>query len=212
MPEKPKSSSTPQLHRAYQSKNVDELAEYYDEWAEGYESNMHNVGYIHPAMVSSMIGRHVEIGVGAVLDAGAGTGILGDILAALGQDDIVGIDASRKMLDVAATRGRYARLEQMILGKALTFDNDEFTAVVSAGVFTDGHAPLDGFDELVRVTKPGGKLVFSVARGYLEGPFDEKSASLERAGMWKRIDKTRVYNSTPLGDELLSQVYVYEAV
>jgi len=30
----------------------------------------------------------------------------------------------------------------------------------SAGVFTDGHAPMDGFDELIRVTRPGGRRDF----------------------------------------------------
>ena len=32
--------------------------------------------------------------------------------------------------------------------------DDRFAAVIAAGVFTDGHAPLDGLDELVRVTRP----------------------------------------------------------
>lgn len=205
------SDDTRQLHRAYQSKTVKELATYYDEWAPDYESHMRNVGYMHPAMISAMVGRHLSIGSGTVLDAGAGTGILGEILAALGHTDLVGIDASQKMLERAAEHGRYNTLKRMFLGRELDFENDRFDAVVSAGVFTDGHAPLDGFDELVRVTRPGGKLVFSVARGYLEGEFDEKSASLESAGAWKQIDSTRVYNSTPVGDELLARVYVCEA-
>lgn len=205
------SDDTRQLHRAYKSKNVEELAAYYDEWAPDYETHMRNVGYMHPAMISGMFGRHVPIGAGTVLDAGAGTGIIGEILSALGQTDLVGIDASKKMLERAAEHGRYNTLKRMFLGRELDFEDDRFAAVVSAGVFTDGHAPLDGFDELVRVTKPGGKLVFSIARSYLEGPFDEKSASLESAGAWKQIDRTDVYNSTPVGDELLARVYVCEA-
>ncbi len=52
--------------------------------------------------------------------------------------------------------------------------------------------------------------MFSVARGYLEGPFDEKHRALEDAGAWKRVDSTKPYNSAPLGDELLSRVFVYE--
>jgi hypothetical protein len=62
------------------------------------------------------------------------------------------------------------------------------------------------------VTRPGGRLVFSVARGYLEGPFDEKRRELENAGAWKPVDSTRIYNSAPLGDELLSRVFVYETL
>lgn len=202
---------TRQLHRAYQSKNVGELAEYYDQWSKDYESHMSNIGYMHPAMVSSMVGRHVAIGAGPILDAGAGTGIIAEILTALGQQEIVGLDASEGMLALAAKKGRYAELHRMFLGEALEFPDDRFEAVVSAGVFTDGHAPLDGFDELLRVTRPGGRLVFSVARGYLEGPFDAKGAALEASGAWKAVDSTEVYNSAPLGDELLSRVFVYEA-
>jgi len=202
---------TRQLHRAYTSKSVEELADYYDEWSADYETHMRNVGYMHPAMVASMVGRHVAIGTGPVLDAGAGTGIIGEVLTALGQDAIVGLDASEGMLALAARKGLYDELHQMFLGRGLDFEDDRFAAVTSAGVFTDGHAPLDGLDELVRVTRPGGRLVFSVARGYLDGPFDEKRAALESQGTWKAVDSSEVYNSAPLGDELLSRVYVYEA-
>jgi SAM-dependent methyltransferase len=201
---------TRQLHRAYRSKNVGELAEFYDQWSQDYEQHMCNVGYMHPAMVSSMVGRHVDIGVGPILDAGAGTGIIGEILTAMGQDEIVGLDASEGMLELAAKKGFYSELHRMFLGERLDFADDRFEAVVSAGVFTDGHAPLDGLDELLRVTRPGGRLVFSVARGYLDGPFDDKRGALEADGAWKPVDRTEVYNSAPLGDELFSRVFVYE--
>jgi predicted TPR repeat methyltransferase len=215
MTNKPKDSppeDTAQLHRAYQSKNVGELAEYYDEWSKDYEEHMRNIGYMHPAMVASMVGRHVDIGAGPVLDAGAGTGIIGEILTALGQSPIVALDASQGMLALAGKKGLYAELHHMFLGEALGFADDHFAAVTSAGVFTDGHAPMDGFDELIRVTRPGGRLVFSVARSYLEGPFDDKSRELENAAAWKQVDSTQIYNSAPLGDELLSRVFVYEVL
>jgi len=201
---------TAQLHRAYQSKSVEELAQYYDEWSKDYESHMRNIGYLHPAMVASMVGRHVDIGSGPVLDAGAGTGILGEVLTALGQTEVVGLDASEGMLGLAARKGCYAELHHMFLGKPLDFPDDRFAAVTASGVFTDGHAPLSGFDELIRITRPGRRLVFSVARGYLEGPFEEKSTALQEAGVWRAVDRSGIYNSAPLGDELLSRVYVYE--
>jgi predicted TPR repeat methyltransferase len=208
---RPPPEDTRQLHRAYRSKSVEELAQYYDEWSADYEEHMRNIGYMHPAMVASMVGRHVAIGAGPVLDAGAGTGIIGEILTALGQAPVVGLDASQGMLQLAGRKGLYAELHHMFLGQALDFPDDRFAAVTSAGVFTDGHAPLDGLDELLRVTRPGGRLVFSVARGYLEGPFDAKRAALEDRGAWRAVDATEVYNSAPLGDELPSRVFVYEA-
>ena len=117
------------------------------------------------------------------------------------------------MLSRAAEKGKYKALTHAFLGQPLDFADDAFAAVTSAGVFTQGHAPLSGFDELVRVTRPGGVLVFSVSRTYLEGPFEEKRAGLEKDGLWRVIDATERYNSTPQIEEtLISQVFAFQAL
>ena len=200
------------LHRAYTARTVAELRECYDQWAIDYETHMSNVGYAHPAMVAAMLARHHPPGDQPILDAGAGTGIMAELLTALGHTRLVGVDASARMLEVAAARGRYRELHQGVLGEALDFEDDQFAAVIATGVFTQGHAPLDAFDELIRVTRSGGLLVFSVARAYLEGGFEDKRATLEAAGKWRLVDTTGRYNSTPLGDEIPARVYVFAAI
>jgi hypothetical protein len=75
-----------------------------------------------------------------------------------------------------------------------------------------GHAPLSGFDEAIRITETGGMLVFSVARGYLEGPFQQKRNELESRGLWRFIDASEKYNSAPLAGTLISQVFVFKVV
>ena len=202
-------TSTNKLHRAYHAKNSQETADVYDDWANEYELHMKNVGYTHPAMVASMASRHVAPTKDRVLDAGAGTGVLGEILTALGYPNIVGLDASEGMLKIAELKNNYQELTHQFLGKALTFDDNSFALVVSSGVFTQGHAPLDGLDELIRVTRPGGHLVFSVARTYLDGPFEQKRQQLERDKLWRFVDASERYNSAPLEDTLISQVYVF---
>lgn len=202
-------TSTNKLHRAYHAKNSQETADVYDDWANEYEQHMKNVGYTHPAMVASMASRHVAPTKDRVLDAGAGTGVLGEILTALGYPNIVGLDASEGMLKIAELKNNYQELTHQFLGKALTFDDNSFALVVSSGVFTQGHAPLDGLDELIRVTRPGGHLVFSVARTYLDGPFEQKRQQLERDKLWRFVDASERYNSAPLEDTLISQVYVF---
>jgi len=94
----------------------------------------------------------------------------------------------------------------------LTFDDDAFALVVSSGVFTQGHAPLEGLDELVRVTRSGGHLVLSVARTYLDGPFEQKRQQLEQANLWRLVGHTERYNSAPLEDTLISQVFVFQVL
>jgi SAM-dependent methyltransferase len=204
--------NTRQLRKAYTSQSAEEIRDYYDDWAGDYEAHMGNVGYTHPAVVAAMLSRHVPPGEDALLDAGAGTGIMAEILTAMGYPNIVGIDNSPKMLALAANKKKYRDLRQMTLGEPLDFADDHFAAVSSAGVFTQGHAPLSGFDELIRVTRAGGHIVFSVSRTYLEGEFEEKGKALEAAGRWRFVDASERYNSTPLEGELPARVYAYQVV
>ncbi len=199
-----------QLHKAYEARTIVELSESYDQWAEEYETHMKNVGYAHPAMVTSMLSRHLPAGAQPILDAGAGTGIMGDLLTAMGYGEIMGFDASNEMMAAARAKNFYADLDQMILGRPLNYPDNHFAAVTASGVFTQGHAPLSGFDELVRVTRPGGLLVFSLGPVYLGEAFEEKSEALEVAGFWRFVEASKPYNSTPLGDALTCQVFAFQ--
>jgi predicted TPR repeat methyltransferase len=203
-------ASTDKLHLAYHSKSSQETARVYDDWADEYERHMKNAGYTHPAVVAAMAARHVAPTDERVLDAGAGTGVLGEILRALGFANLYGLDASEGMLEIAGLKDNYRELSQQFLGQPLTYDDDSFVLVTSSGVFTQGHAPLDGLDELIRITRPGGHLVFSVARTYLDGPFEQKRQQLQDAGLWRFVDASERYNSAPLEDRLISQVFVFQ--
>ncbi len=204
--------NTQNLREAYRSQSPDEIAQRYDHWAPEYETHMANVGYAHPAVTAAMLARHLAPGDEAILDAGAGTGLLGELLVALGYSHLVGIDASREMLARAKVKGHYRELQRMFIGEDLDFADDRFAATVSAGVFTEGHAPLSGLDDLLRVTRPGGYLVFSIARVYLEGAFDAKRRALEAQGRWRLVDASERYNSTPLEGEIPARVYVFQVI
>ncbi|MCP4379455.1 MAG: class I SAM-dependent methyltransferase [bacterium] len=198
-----------QLHRAYDARTVEELSESYDQWAGEYETHMKNVGYAHPAMVMSMLARHVRTDARPILDAGAGTGIMAELLSAMGYGEISGFDASTDMMAAARSKNIYTGLDQLFLGRALKYADNHFAVISASGVFTQGHAPLSGFDELLRVTRPGGLLVFSLGPVYLGEPFEEKSRDLEAAGLWHLVDASKPYNSTPLGNALPCQVFAY---
>ena len=90
------------------------------------------------------------------------------------------------MLEEARRKDLYKEFQQMTLGEELGFETDSFDAVISVGVFTTGHAPAHAFDELARITKPGGFIVFSLRVDlYEEDGFKEYQAGLEEAGKWK---------------------------
>jgi predicted TPR repeat methyltransferase len=204
---------TRQLHRIYASESAEETAAIYDGWAGDYEAHMAGAGYAHPAMVAAMLARHQPPGDAPLLDAGAGTGIMGELLAALGYAPIDGFDASTGMLARASERNIYRELRPGLLGAPLDYEDDTFAAAVASVVFTQGHAPLDGLDELVRAIRPGGHIVFSIARSYLGETFAAKARALEAAGKWRPVDASERYDSTPLGDDVLTaQVFAFAVV
>ena len=203
--------STYDTNTATSAESSQEIVEIYDGWAEDYERRILSNGYSTPAVAAGFFGRYVEPGDGPVLDAGAGTGIMGAILAPLGYEDLDGIDVSRNMLELARSKGAYGDLRQMELGRRLDFPDDAFAAVVSTGVFAAGHAPPESFDELIRVTKPGGHMIFSVRTDvYLDGGFKEKQEALEREGKWQLVEMTEPFAHLRFEDpELKVRVFAY---
>ncbi len=177
------------LQSAFGAKSSQESGELYDSWAEDYERNVASWGYTTPAVAAGLFGRYVKPENGTVLDAGAGTGITGEILALLGYEDIVGIDVAPKMLELARRKGAYRQLREMELGGRLDLPSDAFSAIVSTGVFTAGHAPPESFDELIRATRYGGYMIFSVRTDvYEEGASrrNKKPSKGRVGGNWWR--------------------------
>ena len=92
-------------------------------------------------------------------------------------------------MERAAGLGAYAELVRGVLGKSLPFPDGRFAAVMAAGVFTLGHAPAASLRELVRVTRPGGRLLFSVRDVvHDEQGFREEQAALEAGGQWRLLE------------------------
>ena len=161
-------------------------------------------------MAAGFVGRHVPP-AGSVLDAGAGTGLFGGILRVLGYEDLIGIDISERMLSMAHRKGTYKALHRMALGEPLGFGSDSFSAAVSVGVFTTNHAPPRALDELVRVVEPGGWVIFSVRDDvYRDEGFEEKQASLENAGSWRREEMSDAFRPFTAGSTShLTRLFVY---
>ena len=209
-----RSQSSYRLQSAYAAKDGQEAAELYDSWAEDYERRVSSWGYITPAVVAWFLGRYVTPEDGTVLDAGAGTGLMGLVLAPLGYRDLLGIDVSRDMLEYAREKGVYRDLRQMELGGRLDLPSDTFAVVVAAGVFAAGHAPPESFEDLIRVTKPGGYVIFSVRTDvYLEGGFKEKQEALQREGRWQLVETSEPFAHLRFEDpELKVQVFAYRVL
>jgi predicted TPR repeat methyltransferase len=209
-----RSQSSYRLQSAYAAKDGQEAAELYDSWAEDYERRVSSWGYITPAVAAWFLGRYVAPEDGTVLDAGAGTGLMGLVLAPLGYRDLIGIDVARDMLEYAREKGVYRDLRQMELGGRLDLPSEAFAAVVAAGVFAAGHAPPESFEDLIRVTKPGGYVIFSVRTDvYLEGGFKEKQEALQREERWQLVETSEPFAHLRFEDpDLKVQVFAYRVL
>jgi SAM-dependent methyltransferase len=198
----------------YSARDNLELADRYDQWAKAYDSELErDFGWLGPQRAAEIFAEHVPKD-GRVLDAGAGTGLVGAALATLGYRHLVAMDLSEAMLEEARKKGVYSEFHQMVMGETLDFPSNSFDAVVSVGVLTVGHAPAGSLDEMVRVTRAGGYLVFSLRPDVYEGgPFKEKLESLASTGKWRLIEVSDTFQPLPKGEpEVLHQVWVYQVL
>lgn len=195
----------------YESTSDQELEQRYDQWAADYDKDLaEEFAWNSPQHASDLFAKHVAKSA-KILDAGAGTGLVGECLAQAGYGDLVAMDLSQGMLDEAKGKNVYNGFHQMAMGGPLDLLTDEFDAVISVGVFTQGHAPASSFDELVRITKPGGLIVFSLRVDLYEtGGFKEFQCNLESSGKWELAEVTERFQPLPKGEpEVWHQIWGY---
>lgn len=186
----------------------------YDAWANHYEADLMAAGYRLPWIFATVACAFLPSATTPILDAGCGTGMQFEPLHLLGYRGITGIDMSQPMLDFAQGKGLYDQLIQATLGEALPFATDAFAATLCCGVITPGHAPAHALDELVRVTKRGGILIFSLRDDFGQLPdYPAHRDQLYQKGSLREIFKTEAFASLPIGEpKVRHRVHVCEVV
>ena len=195
----------------YASENNRQLQERYDEWAQDYDDNLESdFGYVMPRIASETFAQFVPKDA-RVLDAGAGTGLVGVELHRLGYMNIEAMDLSRGMLEEARSKEVYSGFHQMVMGERLGFDTGSYDAAIGVGVLTLGHAPAHSLDELARIVRPGGFVVFTLRPDvYEQNGFREKQRQLESDGTWELARVTEEFLGMPKGEpDVLFQVWIY---
>ena len=185
------------LDSVYAATSPEDIARKYSEWAETYDSEMAGLGYRHPTICLALLCRHLAAGSAPILDAGAGTGLIGEWLKIVGDPRAEALDISEGMLEVARRKGVYDKLHCAAMGEPLDLPSDHFAGAVCAGVFTVGHVGPEGLDELGRVVRPGGVLVLTVKNRTWEDGFGAHVADRQAEGAWQVIEETPSYVSMP---------------
>jgi SAM-dependent methyltransferase len=202
------------LKDAYREKSPDEARLLYDDWAASYERDNLFKGYRLPWMAAAFAARHLAEGAGPILDAGCGTGLVGEALSVLGFGPITGCDLSPEMMALARSRGAYAALDSQDLGQPMPYPDGHFAAFTCIGCYGPGHAPPRSLRELVRVTRSGGIGIFSLAEvGLAPQGFAPVILGLIDEGRWRLKAKSPAFRPYVVDEPgLVTLLHVYEII
>ena len=134
----------------------------FDGLAQQFEHHLvRELEYQVPEALAKLVRPELEAD-SRVIDLGCGTGLVGVALEGA-RAQIVGVDLSPRMLEIAARRGAYARLEQGELAEVLArMPAGSVHAVLAADVFIYVGDLAAVFAAVARVLAPRGLFAFSV--------------------------------------------------
>jgi len=206
----------PDLGAAYALKTPEDSRHLYRGWAETYDADFAaSMDYTYPATLAGVFAKHARPTDAPVLDVGAGTGLVGAGLAALGDWPVDGLDISPEMLGVAMGKGYYRAVHVADLSQPLHLPDAIYGGVVSAGTFTHGHVGPDAFDALLRVSRPGALFVIGInAAVYRAQGFDVKFAALAAGISEFRVIERRIYgdNAQATHEDDTAQIAIFRKV
>jgi len=168
----------------------------YDEWAPTYDATYSSWGVETAEKAAELLEKMRMKATKSqnnytVLDSGCGTGVNGEVLRSKGVVDwLSGVDISPASLDWIRRRktGVYnnlvvANLED-VATKPLPFAADTFDAIVCTGVLAYVQNYADVFTEWVRLSHPGGVVIFTHFRWYAGDGSKSAAESLQASGKW----------------------------
>jgi len=98
---------------------------------------------------------------GKILDVGCGTGLCAIQIAKNDRYDVAGIDNSAEMIKMCQKNAKKEGVTvdfRVATASQLPFEDDEFDMIVSNGSLHHWEKPVDAFNEMYRVLKPGGSV------------------------------------------------------
>jgi len=170
----------------YKIKKPEELLKYYQDWTDNnkYNKDMVDWNYTAPQETVLILKKYAFNKNYKILDAGCGTGLVGIELKKYGYLNIEGVDFSQSMLNLVP-QDIYRKIEKIDLNKSLKFKDDMYDIVMCVGTFTYGHVKPKALDELIRITRNGGLICFTINEGiYEEYGFDKKIKELSNNKSW----------------------------
>ena len=203
-------SSKKGLNDAYSVKTPEDNIKLYKVWASSYDDDFAKKNdYRSPVLISNYYDKYSNKNDVPVLDVGAGTGLIAEVMNKKNTIDIDAIDISPEMLESAKSKNCYNKLLEADLTKNLDIDNNYYGAIVSAGTFTHGHIGPSALDELLRVTKPSGLFVITIhSKVYVNQNFEQKFQDINEQITDLTFHEEKAYGNNPDKDHGNDTVFI----
>ena len=203
-------SSKKGLNDAYSVKTPEDNIKLYKVWASSYDDDFAKKNdYRSPVLISNYYNKYSNKNDVPVLDVGAGTGLIAEVMNKKNTIDIDAIDISPEMLESAKSKNCYNKLIEADLTKNLDIENNYYGAIVSAGTFTHGHIGPSALDELLRVTKPSGLFVITIhSKVYVNQNFEQKFQDINEQITDLTFHEEKAYGNNPDKDHGNDTVFI----
>lgn len=197
------------LDQAYHVPEGGDTRRLYSEWAETYERELSDNGYVTPQRIAAALAKFTKDPAAPLLDYGCGTGMSGEALRAAGFSTIDGVDVTAEMLDIARAKNIYRTITLADPAKPAPVTPGAYPMIAAIGVIGIGAAPLSLFDELMHALPKGGLFALSFNDHALEHPEYEAKVNEWVDSAAARL-LMREYGPHIPGKNLNANVYVLE--
>lgn len=174
-------------HATYQANTPEALLAAYKAWASRYDQDtIEGMGYVAPGLAATLLDRYLESKDSCVLDAGCGTGQVGEALQRIGYGKVDAMDYSPDMLSVATDKNVYNTVFQDDLNSKIDLPENRYDATICVGALTYAHVGPHVFEEFIRITKPNGYICFTIRDGaYQKYNYRKTMLELEARNVWE---------------------------
>ena len=167
------------------------LATEFDEWAQNNRAESMANG--HWDVTMQMLDDLELRSMYNSIDVGCGNGWLVRELLNRGVRTAVGLDISPEMIKVAKDKKIYRNLYEIDLTKPIDNVPNNYSGIISAGVFTHGHLGPEVIKKLLSICLDGAILTIGINAAYYENKkFEDFIINLESSAEIKEINKIKI--------------------
>ncbi|KAJ3588632.1 hypothetical protein NHX12_009486 [Muraenolepis orangiensis] len=183
------------ISSAHKNVSTVDKIEFYDKWAENYETDVAILDYSAPGLAANSVSTSFtgDPGAALVLDVACGTGLVARQMKKHGFGHFVGVDGSKGMLELAKNTGLYEDVRQCMLGDdELPVQWGSFDVVLIVGALSVGQVPVCVTKELCKATKPGGLVCMTTRSNQdnvqYKASLEQQLKLMEEEGLWSCVN------------------------